>query len=159
MAGVLEHSNVASCMQRYSKAAMKTEFRGSGGGKVFKEKTQHKSLPCAKAERHGGASGAKGVLSNSQKLVSKNPAPLCHTLQFTEHCHICFPLTLTARCSGHDCPHFRDGNRGQREETTREKLLLLFPPRYSGFKFWVLCSISLYQVSLVASNRNIIQHG
>lgn len=57
---------MASWMQGQSKGTVKTEFRGMGGGEVFKEKTQHRNLPHAKAERHDRASGAKGRLSNSE---------------------------------------------------------------------------------------------
>lgn len=50
---------------------MKTGIRGMGG-KVFKEKTQHRNLPHAKAETHDRASGARGRLSNSEQLASDN---------------------------------------------------------------------------------------
>lgn len=72
---------------------MKAESRVTGGKRVFKEKTQHKNLPHAKAERLDGAWGAKRIVSNSDQWDShsKNPAPLYSNLHFNEHGHICFP--------------------------------------------------------------------
>lgn len=46
-----------------------------------------------------------------------------------------------------------------REKKFQKTNLLFFSPSYSDFQFWASCSIPLYQVTLEASNRNIIHMG
>lgn len=62
---------------------------------------------------------------------------------------------LTARCSGHDCPHFRDDKQGQK--TYKEKKFVIFLLQVALVSnLEPLCFIPLCQLSLVVSNRNII---